>query len=439
MSPVSPPIEQFQDSVLYFSHIPKTAGTSFTAIIDRFFPVDHIFPAQLWWDVGSVQAARRAKHQLIRGHFGVAAALLSEAPLQTITLLREPMALAFSAYQYAKRETNTAVHDLVVNQGMTFEQFLTDDQTRNLTRNRLIKSLTFGWDVDLQNTDITIETKNYRATKRLWNQSRKQWSADDWLAQSMQLLEGGLWFGLVEAFDWSLLMLCHQLSWPPIGPTAKLNRHPEGAEISPQAKAIFQSNNASDLAFYDCAKMKFEQRKAVFCEALGVNSDDFEAAELKVDKHYRKQSIWARQSPKKHALNYDFSQSLLGQNWHDREWSEAHQSHFRWTGPDTDTVIDFWLAPGRYRLQLHYVNVVSDDFWSDLSLSVNDHELNWALDHHQQHGTLTLDIEPHMTNESGLIRLKITNQLMARHHDVFQTDDHRMVGLAVTQITMTAA
>lgn len=435
--------EKGDQSALYFSHIPKTAGTSFTTILDRFFPAASIYPQQLWWDVGDVAAVRAADHRLIRGHFGMAASLLSERPLKTITLLRDPVDLAYSTYQYVKRDRNTAVHDYVLDRQLTFEQFLTDPRTSNLTHNRLIKSLTFGMGADAKEHVKVINSDNYKATKRAWNQVRKQMPGTDLLDLATRYLEDCFWFGLVADFEWSVLMLCQQMAWPPVGPTSKLNRHHEATEISAEAKAIVHQKNPLDVAFYDCAKMLFEQRKSRFLQSVGmansaVIADDKRLLES-VDRHYRQNHVNASHANFPDHLEYDFSLPLLGQNWHRREWSEAHHAYFRWTGPETASVIDFWVKGQHLHMQLDFINAVSEVPWSDLLITVNDHAVQWQLQRDGNQGTIQWTVEPSMTNKEGLLRLKIMNQAMARHQDVFHSTDRRRVCLAVTKITMTLA
>ena len=81
--PVIPSVQPVShtDNTVYFSHIPKTGGSSFTAILDRFFDVNEIFQPQLWWEVGDLKAVRNKAYQCIRGHFGIGAQALSHQPL----------------------------------------------------------------------------------------------------------------------------------------------------------------------------------------------------------------------------------------------------------------------------------------------------------------------------------------------------------------------
>ncbi len=121
--------ENVKADVYYFSHIPKTGGTSFTAILERFFDSSEIFKPQLWWDVGEIDKARACDFHLIRGHFGMAARALSGQQLKVLTILRNPLRMAYSTYQYVKREPNTGKRRYVIENNLTFEDFLQDPHT----------------------------------------------------------------------------------------------------------------------------------------------------------------------------------------------------------------------------------------------------------------------------------------------------------------------
>ena len=56
--------------VTYFVHVPKTAGTSFIVLLDRFYPADKIFPHQLWREIKHIDVNCNAQFDLYRGHLG---------------------------------------------------------------------------------------------------------------------------------------------------------------------------------------------------------------------------------------------------------------------------------------------------------------------------------------------------------------------------------
>ena len=106
----------------FFTHVPKTGGTSFIVFLDRFFPAKVIFPHQLWIEIGDLSQVNKQAYNLIRGHFGGCTAdLFTDRQIRSLTILRDPVKLAYSTYEYVRREHNTALHDLVMAEKMSFE------------------------------------------------------------------------------------------------------------------------------------------------------------------------------------------------------------------------------------------------------------------------------------------------------------------------------
>lgn len=88
------------NSPIYFLHIPKTAGTTVTSLIDSQFPQHNIFPVQKWPDFISLPKLEpRAKHhKLFRGHFGFGFhRYIGEIP-KFVTMLRNPVDQVVSHY-----------------------------------------------------------------------------------------------------------------------------------------------------------------------------------------------------------------------------------------------------------------------------------------------------------------------------------------------------
>ena len=79
------------DDILYFLHIPKTAGTTFISIIDEHFDYESIFPGQRWDQLLPKLPINFSKYRLVRGHFGYGIRqLLPKKPVY-ITMLRNPI------------------------------------------------------------------------------------------------------------------------------------------------------------------------------------------------------------------------------------------------------------------------------------------------------------------------------------------------------------
>lgn len=419
------------DEVCYFSHIPKTGGTSFTTILDRFFHVRDIFEPQLWWEVGNIQEVRKQNFKCIRGHFGMGAKSLSNCKLRTLTIVRDPLKLAYSTFQYIKREVNTNVHDYVVTNNLTFEEFLLDPLTRNLAKNRMLKSLSFGMGLDNSEADLSVTPENYKQCRKKWNIERKKMPSHQLLEIVKVYLDQCFWVGVLENFELSLKLLSLQMSWPLIGPTEKLNKHSKIPKISQRAENIVREMNQLDYELYDYAKNIFEKKISKIFD----NSNNKSINQL-IDSRYQESKSMGRLRSFQ-SINYDFSMPLFGQNWHRREWDEASQKYFRWTGPEPEFSVDFWLNSHNYQVCFKFINVGTLHLIENLIVTVNNHKVDYSYELNGRAGWIKFICEKYMVQSNGLMRIKMDMNSIGTHHDEFNSNDSRKVGLAMQFIKIT--
>jgi len=423
------------ESVLYFSHIPKTGGTSFTAILDRFFDVKDIFQPQLWWEVGDVEAVKKRTYKCIRGHFGIGAQILSNHQLKTLTVLRDPVRMAYSTYQYVKRESNTAVHNYVIENQLTFEDFLQDNRTRNLAKNRLVKSLSFGLGFVAIQKDLVMTPETYKLYRKQLNQEIKEMTSAQKLEFVKNYIDSCFWVGILEDFERSLMLLSYQMSWPVIGSTEKLNSHPNKPEISEQAVALVKQINSLDYELYEYAKASFQGKFKTLLEENNINENDKKFREL-VDKKYQKNQFEHNQTSMPEHIIYDFSKPLFGQNWHNREWIEAESVYFRWTGPEVATSIDFWLKPQDYAVSLSFANLSDYELLNNLEIRVNDSVVDWNVKNDGRMGVIYFLCKASYCQQNGLLRIQMITGNLPTHDSVFNSHDGRKVGFAMKSITI---
>lgn len=100
--------------LFYFMHIPKTAGTSVTVIIDNIFKDTPVFPYKVWndyisndlEDFSNVANKMLRGYGYIRGHFGRTIEKESIKPIYLFTMLRNPIERTFSQYKHMLRDQN---------------------------------------------------------------------------------------------------------------------------------------------------------------------------------------------------------------------------------------------------------------------------------------------------------------------------------------------
>lgn len=121
---------------VYFLHIPKTAGLSFSAVVESRFAPDRTCPARLWSELLAIPRPALGKYDLFRGHFHWALlAYLGERGLRTrvITMLRDPVERSISHFAHVRRAPEHYHHALA--KTMTLRQFVEDDRTRAMIEN----------------------------------------------------------------------------------------------------------------------------------------------------------------------------------------------------------------------------------------------------------------------------------------------------------------
>jgi hypothetical protein len=95
--PIKAELDFCQEKIV-FIHIPKTAGTTLSAILDSAFSKDAIFPDH--FRIGHYPATYIARHRLFHGHYGLQEAQYIPGPKKIFTVLRNPRSRIISQYRY---------------------------------------------------------------------------------------------------------------------------------------------------------------------------------------------------------------------------------------------------------------------------------------------------------------------------------------------------
>jgi hypothetical protein len=116
---------------LVLMHIPKTAGTSLTAIVDQHFKSGQIFPDQL--QLRGYSAMHLGRYRLFRGHFPLRDIQYIPGQRFIFTLLREPRARLLSQYRYhrARRPELSLRGSIVERAKLPLKEYLSHPAVRS--------------------------------------------------------------------------------------------------------------------------------------------------------------------------------------------------------------------------------------------------------------------------------------------------------------------
>jgi hypothetical protein len=217
---------------LVFIHIPKAAGTSLREVIARQYPR----VVQLATDAPIVLSEQeRQSVRVLVGHVPYDAHAQLTAPVDVITMLRDPVERIISLYYYMQRRPAHPFRHLV--HGRSLEQFaasgweqVRDDQMRRISGGR----------------EPSLDAAKHN------------------------LMHGMRVFGIAERFDESLLLMQRTLGW---GHVLHHNLNvtadrPAVADIPRRAIAEIERANPLDLELYAWASTEFAHRLARQDEAF---------------------------------------------------------------------------------------------------------------------------------------------------------------------------
>ncbi|NJR40177.1 MAG: sulfotransferase family protein [Leptolyngbyaceae cyanobacterium CSU_1_4] len=346
-----PPQYQLQEAdVLYFSHIPKTAGMTFRTIVEDHFHCHEICPATLDEHIASIPPEQLKQYRLFRGHLGFIdlPKLVPGKRLINVNILREPVARVISHYDYIRRTPTDPRYDSI--KDISLEEF-----AEKLTLGKFGKNM-----------------QTYRVAK-VAQFNLNDLSPEETLELAKQSLDQFAFAGILEKFQDSLFLLSYIFGWKPILNTRKENasKKPKTeAELSAQTLAVIREQTQLDQVLYQYAQEifddRFAQMKIALTERYGSESENSLVALLEKHAEHRYTEL---QIPPAHTLTYQFCQPLRGTGWQRREFPDAN-TVFRWTG-DTVATIDLPLAIDQdLQIEFCIINVLEADVLQSLTLEV---------------------------------------------------------------------
>ena len=377
---ITPQYHLQNDDILYFLHIPKTAGTTVTSIIDGFFDYESIFPHKVWPALIKNRPNSFEGFKFIRGHFGYGLhQILKKKPIY-MTMLRKPIDRTISNFDHIQNfsQGTTWVSEKFVKKGESLVDVLNDPKRRAIFKNSQTRLI--GLDLgtmmssskilrELQKDDSFLETIS----------SCKQPSDDKLLEIAKNRLSEFAYVGIVEKLQESLFLMYYTFGWKPIYGNWKMMVTGKTKKDQLTENEIDAIKNCTylDSELYLHAQQLFEKRYSQMVEDLKEKYFKSSFDEMPFEQmiyqmlelHYLDRRAVSNETPKT-SIDYNFKQKLYGNGWYYREILENGDA-CRWTGPQTKSTIDFLLEPKDYKISFRVIAVALPDILSNLKLKVN--------------------------------------------------------------------
>lgn len=202
-----------------------------------------------------------AGFRLWRGHFGAHGldALLPVAPIR-ITMLRQPVALAYSRYRYIRRDPGTRLHPELTARRLSFIDFLRWGPAVPLLHNPQCRSLSFALDPQLSRAQLLTLLAGPDPDAAVKAHALTLTDATQY-ERALACLQQMPWFGLTERFNDSAAALARWLGVTDRAPLHLLDGGDAQAEaINNEALELIAAHSALDQRLYDFAAQRFQER-----------------------------------------------------------------------------------------------------------------------------------------------------------------------------------
>lgn len=237
-----------ENSVVIFTHIPKTAGTSLRHIVQSQFQPYNVFefynlkttPPKVRKGIEKYQnlsPARQKAIAFVSGHVGFGLHEFLDRPCTYITVLRDPIKRVVSYYYFLLRNQNKIV------EGKTLREFI---KTFSGVHNSMTCYLS-GLTLKAQLQDPSVDVKSLQFDSSTLQQ------AQDNLDKHFKVV------GFVDKFDETCILLQRKLGWSFSSYIRKnvAKRRNLIDEVSPEDLNLIREYNQLDLQLYSYAREKF--------------------------------------------------------------------------------------------------------------------------------------------------------------------------------------
>lgn len=409
----------------FFTHIPKSGGTSFDEFLSTLFSAREILPPRLqilgpdYWKPADWRRYRyfHGGHPYLR--------VCQQKPAHFVTLLRDPVKRIVSQYWHLRRS------------GDLSDTLPEKAEPRQVLR-KLARSLSLDEWVRLpvtqpgaypRNTYIGLLTEGHLVVRRSGATQLRQL-----MERAKQALATEFAFcGIVEEYLRSKQLFCRIFGLPShfadgeercnVSPFTEARQPP-----SPETVEFIRRENAADLELYSYARRLFDERWAMFQE---LPRDEIE----QWDGRLREGVV----APEAGELIFP-ARELRGSGLHREETRKSGRTH-RWCGGLPVTTIDLAAdlpVGAEATLRFHLARVISDKAYKSFAVTLDGStplraRTRWRFGHYEHYSRFR--VTPEMAGRP-LHRVEIHCETEYPPQTGDASDDKRPLGAAIQQIQL---
>jgi hypothetical protein len=244
--------------LLYFLHIPKTAGTSLNKTLKSNFETEKVYPFATYHQVFTNSKLDLDSYDFIHGHFTMSFIENLKSTPNIITVFRNPISRVVSAYNHLMREPEANFEFNYFKKCNIKEALKTYPW---LFSNQQVKHL--GWNKNVLNMPrhkipIPFSIEN-------WNEFYQNIKINDIYVKACDNLEKLFLFGFVDRIEEFINNLFVKMNWAlplevPNKNQAKDNQISEN-DLSPDVIDIIEKLNEYDIKLYQHARKRYKEIK----------------------------------------------------------------------------------------------------------------------------------------------------------------------------------
>jgi hypothetical protein len=231
------------NSLIIFTHIPKTAGTSFLKTV-----VEPNIPESQIYHYGDIKKFFVEQHDytLVEGHVPYGLHYFTNRPVKYITFLRNPIERAVSYYYFIKdSDVNVYKHPLRdYADSVSLKEFYENKKFQNQQTRFLAGFL----------SDRLYAINSYLSLEKVI------------LDKAVNHLLNYYCFGILERFEQSIALFQERLEWPKTVKVAhqkKTNKRPKLADLDKATLHSLKEAHILDLYLYDFAVKYFDDQYSI--------------------------------------------------------------------------------------------------------------------------------------------------------------------------------